>query len=235
MRLSELLQNLALGELAGSSLVEIGQYQIKQSELPRVITFVNQALEYFYSNFPLKTNDCIIKLQDGITRYYLDSDYAITSIGLNNLPKYLIDSADKPFKDDVLHILDVSSISGISFTINDRYSDINVNTPEYNCVEVLHNLGQEYLKIQYQARHPKISINEHLDSNTKIHIPSSYETVLQTYIAVLVFNAMGGSHLQESNALFAKFKTLTEELKLSGIGILNDSVISIKPQLRGWI
>ena len=46
---------------------------------------------------------------------------------------------------------------------------------------------------------------------------------------------MGGEHLQESNALFAKFKTLTEELKLQGIGTVTTVGTNIRPMLRGWL
>ena len=68
-----------------------------------------------------------------------------------------------------------------------------------------------------------------------INIPSSYRTALQTYVACLVLQNMGGEHLQESNALFAKFKTLTEELKLHGIGTITTVGTNIKPMLRGLI
>ena len=46
---------------------------------------------------------------------------------------------------------------------------------------------------------------------------------------------MGGEHLNESNALYAKFKTIIEELKLNGIGTVTQSGLNIKPKLRGWI
>lgn len=233
MKVKDFLQQIALGELSGSHLIDVDNYQLDEKHLPKVLHFLNQGLEYFYSNFPLRTNEVVIKLTNGITRYYLDSDYAFSND--SRFIKFIMDTPDRPFQDDVLHITEVVSTSGLVFTINDPNSDINVNIPEYNCIEVINNHQQQYLLIKYLANHPKIKLTETYSSNVKIHIPSSFETALQTYVACLVYNSMGGKHLNESNALFAKFKTLTEELKLTGIGTLTQSGVNIKPQLRGWI
>lgn len=232
MKLSEFLQDIALGELSGSSLVEVGSYEIDKNQIGRVIHALNQGLEYFYSNFPLKTNEVIIRRIVGITRYYLDSDYSIYSSGSI---KYICDTPENKFRDDVLHITSVSDTNGYEFPLNDSNNPISVHTPEYNCVQVSDNIGSNYLVVRYQAGHPRIPLTETADSQVQIQIPSSYRTALQTYVACLVLQNLGGQHHNESNALFAKFKTLTEELKLSGIGLITQSGINMKPQLRGWI
>ena len=233
MKLSELFQNLALGELSSSSLVSIGSYEIDSNQLPKVIHSVNQALEYFYSNFPLKLNEVVIQLRQDTSLYYLDSEYAYSNPNGSNY-KFICDSLEKPFQDDVLHILEVSDTSGNIFPLNDSNSAYSIHTPEYNCIRT-NNINRQYLVVKYQANHPKIPLTETISSNVRIQIPSSYRTALQTYVACLVLQNMGGSHLSESNALFAKFKTLTEELKLQGIGTVTQTGSNIKPQLRGWI
>lgn len=233
MKLRDLLQNLALGELSSSSLVSIASYEIDKEQLPRVIHSVNQALGYFYSNFPLKTNEVIIKVRQDTSLYYLDSEYAYSNPNGSNY-KFILDSLEKPFSNDVLHILEVSNTSGYIYPLNDSMSSISIHTPEYNCIK-LNNVKDEYLVIKYQASHPIIPLTEPYNSNVRIQIPSSYRAALQTYVACLVLQNMGGGHLNESNAMFAKFKTLTEELKLQGIGTVTQTGSNIKPQLRGWI
>lgn len=224
LKLKDFLQNIALGELQSSPLIPIGAWEINPDRVPQVIQALNQGLEYFYSNFPLKINEVIIKLEKGTTRYYLDSFY-----------DYIQDTPEKPFKDDVLHILAVRSTNGREYTINDDYGTFSIHTPEYNCVQVNGTIPENYLVIQYQAKHPDIPLTEPMSSNFPIHIPSSYRTALQTYVACLVLQNMGGEHLTESNALFAKFKTLTEELKQQGIGTTTTVVTNIKPMIRGWL
>lgn len=233
MKLKDLFQNLALGELSNSSLVEIGQFEIDKKQLPKVIHAANQTLEYFYSNFSLKINEVIIQLSEGISRYYLDHDYAFSNLDSNI--KYIMDTYENPFQNDVLHILQVKSLNGYSYPLNDLNSNIAIHTPEYNCIQISDMVQDRFLVITYQAGHQRIPLTEQLNSNFAIQIPSSYRTALQTYIACLVLQNMGGNHINESNALFAKFKTLTEELKLQGIGTITQTGINIKPQLGGWI
>lgn len=232
MKLKELFQNLALGDLSSSPLVGIGAFELDPTHLPKVIHSINQALEYFYTNFPLKTNTVIIHLRPDTSLYCLDSDYAYSVP--NDLPKFILDTPEKPFINDVLHILEVSNTEGRIYPLNDDLAMASVSTPEYNCIRT-QNIQDKYLVIKYLASHPIISLHEPLDSNVRIQIPSSYRSALQTYVACIVLHNMGGVHLQESNALFAKFKTLTDELKLQGIGTITQTGSNIKPILRGWL
>lgn len=144
-----------------------------------------------------------------------------------------MDTHDNPFKDDVIHIQKVMSTDGLVFSLNDPNSMYNVNTPEFNCVQTGYIGNTQYLVVEYMAKHPKISLTEPLDSNCRVSIPSSYETVFQTYVACLLLQSMG--EYDKSNALYAKFKTIIEELKNNGIGIAEETGINIKPQLGGWI
>lgn len=233
MKLSEFLQDIALGELSGSSLVEVGSYEIDRNQIPRVIHALNQGLEYFHSNFPIKENMVVIKLQTGITKYYLDSMYAYSNP--TGSIKFICDTYHKPFLDDVLHIQSVSNSNGFTYPLNDDFDNLSIRTPEFNCIEIPEDIKSEYLIIKYQANHPRIPLDIQDYSQVHVQIPSSYRTALQTYVACLVLQNLGGQHHNESNALFAKFKTLTEELKLNGIGVITQTNTNIKPQLRGWV
>lgn len=233
MKLSEFFQNIALGELSSTPCVDIDNFEILPMYRPRVINALNQALEYFYSNFPLKISEVTVQLQEGMSRYYLDSAYAFSNP--SDEPKFIVDSKENPFQDDVLHILEVSDSNGYVYPLNSDLVLVSVSTPEYNCIKVPDRVKEKYLVVKYQANHHKIPLQEPMNSNYKILIPSSYKSALQTYVACLILQNMGGVHLNESNALFAKFKTLTEELKEQGIGTITQTGINIKPQLRGWI
>ena len=232
VKLKNFLQNIALGELQSSPLVPIGSWELNPDRVPQVIHALNQGLEYFYSNFPLKTNEVLIRIYPEITRYYLDSHYGYKG---NSFKQYIIDTPDRPFEDDVLHILAVCSSTGEEYNINDDYGSFSIHTPEYNCIQVNGQIPEHYLVVQYRAKHPDIPLTEPMSSEMPIHIPSSYRAALQTYVACFVLQNMGGEHLQESNALFAKFKTLTEELKQHGIGTTTTVGTNIKPMLRGWL
>lgn len=234
MKLKDFLTNIAITDLQGSPFIERGDYKISEKDLPRVISYLNQGLEYFSANYLIKTNRVVIKLKNGITKYYLDSSHAYSTSGSIHT-KYICDTLDNPFQDDVLLITDIQGSRGTHFSINDRYNYPNVELLEYNCIELEQFYGEEYLIVSYVAKHPTISLTEPRDSNVDIRIPSSYIVPLQTYVACLLYQSMGGGHIQESNALFAKFSTLMEKINLSGIGSVPNLETNIKPELGGWI
>lgn len=233
MKLSEFFQNIALGELASSPYVQLNGFALDKEQLPRVIHSLNQALEYFYSNFPLKISQVIIERKVGISRYYLDADYAYSNPEQHI--KYIVDTLENPFQNDVLHILSVKNTDGYEYPLNDSMAFNKIMTPEYNCISVDDYVKASHLVITYMAGHPKIPLTEPIDSNYRIQIPSSYRTALQTYVACLLFHNLGGDKVGVSNALFGKFRTLTEELKAQGIGTVTQTGSNIKPLLRGWI
>lgn len=234
MKLSDFLQDIALNELQGSSVVELGGWVITKEHLPKVIQAINQSLEYFFSNFPLKQSQVVLVLQDGISRYYLDSDYAMSNY--NTLtPKYIMDSAHEPFENDVLQIFQVSTESGISLGINDHVNPMSVFLPEFNCVQVPDSIRQhKNLVVTYRACHKRIPLDTTYDTKLTVNIPASYNGALQAYVASIIYNALGGEYTQQAHFYYGKFKTLVEELKLQGIGEESMLGINIKPMLRGW-
>ena len=53
MKFKDLVQDLALGELQSTPLVEVGTFEINPMYLPKLIQVINRSLEHFYSQFPL--------------------------------------------------------------------------------------------------------------------------------------------------------------------------------------
>lgn len=238
MRLKELFQNLALGELAGSPFVELNGYELDSTKLPRVIHAINQALTYIHTTFHIKQRQVVIQLKEAQANYYLDSDYAVSN-HTSIMPKYILDTESDKYTDDVLSILGVFGIDGTSFPLNDSYAIGSVFTPEYNCIQVPEDLkaaGYRQLVVVYKANHTKININEPMDSRVTINLPSSYDSLLQSYVAYILYMNMGGDgQMNKGSQFFAKVNTLTAQLKEQGIGIITQTGTNIKPQLRGWV
>ena len=70
MQFKDLIQDLALGELQGTPMVEVGEFDINPKFLPKVIQVINRSLEHFYSVFPLKEKQVLLELKPGISHYY---------------------------------------------------------------------------------------------------------------------------------------------------------------------
>lgn len=237
MRLGDFFDDIGLGELSSSNVTELEGYEIRDISLPKVIQSLNQALKLLYSKYPFKQSQVIIQLKHGISRYYLDSDYANSNTD-SNFSKYILDTAHEPFIDDLLQIQGVFDENGRELSLNDTFSFYSVNTPEYNCVQVSDEVmnNTKFLTVVYRAAHPRISPNEPRNSKVKINIPASFDAVLATYTASLIFMNEGGeAYIQIGNALYAKFKSLEQELNTQGIGQVPETGINMKPVLGDWI
>lgn len=234
MKFSQLIQDLALGELQSTPMVEVGEFQINAKFLPKVISVINRSLEHFYSVFPLSEKQILIQLRNGISHYYLDRRYAYSNQESDSV-KYIIDTHLNPFNNDVLQIIEVSTIDGRSLAINDIHSNFGVLTPQPNCIHVPYDLGVKQLSVVYQASHQVIPLSEPATSNMEIEIPIAMHSAFMAYVACLVLQNMGGNKLNESNAFFAKYQTQMEMLKQQGIGTKTQTGTNIKPYIREWI
>lgn len=234
MKLKDLIQDLALGELQDTPMVETNTFDIQPKQLPKLIQIINRSLEHFYSVFYLKEKQVLIKLLPSVSHYYLDSRYAESNHTANNI-KYIIDSDLNPFNDDVLQIVEVSTTDGRSLAVNDIHASFGVLTPQPNCIHVPLSLGIDYLSVVYQAAHQKIPLSESVTSEFEIEIPLAMVSAFMAYVACLVLQNMGGNKLNESNAFFAKYQTQMEILKQQGIGYKTQTGTNIKPYIREWI
>ena len=91
-----------------SSSINIGgddNGDIASNHYPKVINAINLAMIDLYTEFPVKVRGMTIQLYSHITEYYLDSDYAATNTESTEVYKYITDTANNPFTDDVIHIV----------------------------------------------------------------------------------------------------------------------------------
>ncbi len=234
MKFNVLLEDLALGELGGTSAIETGSYKISEANLPKLIQIINRSLEHFYSMFYLKENTVIIQLRNGISHYYLNSEFAESNHD-STKTKFIKDNALFPFNDDIIQIIEIADLNGNSIAINDIYAQYGVMLPQPNCVHVPRDLGISELSIVYQAAHQRIPLTEPADSVFEIAIPIPMVSAFMAYIACLWLHNVGGNSHQESNAFFAKYQTQIQMLKQQGIGVKQYTGINIKPYLRGFI
>lgn len=237
MKLSDVLQELALGELQNTPAVEVGNFEIQPLFVPRVIHAINSALTNFYSMFLLKESQLLIQLYKGMSHYYLDYRHAKSnhSVEDGGYIKYILDTDFEPFQDDVINILEVSSLDNISIPMDDITNKFGVYIPEFNCIKIPDNFNHTHLSVTYQANHVMIPLTEPANSRFMVNIPTAMKQAFYSYVACLTLHNMGGNNIQESNAYYAKYMTLMEGLKQQGIGVKSQVGINIKPYVNNWI
>lgn len=234
MKFKDLIQDLILGDLQATPLVETGSFGVNPKYLPKLISSINKALENFYSIFDLKENSITLELKPHISHYYLHSDYAYSNHAVKNV-KYIVDNDLNPFCDDVVLILDVSTLDGRALAINDPHSLFGVMLPEPKCIHIPMDLGVKYLNVLYKAGHQLIPLTEPETSEFEINIPNGMYSAFSAYVACLFLQTMGGSKLEQSNALFARYSTQVQLLQANGIGLKQEIGTNYKPYIREWI
>lgn len=234
MKFKDVIQDLALGDLEGTPAVEVDSFEIQLKYLPKVIHSINRGLEFFYSRFVLKESQLLVKLVDGISHYYLDSKYALSNHSTDGI-KYIIDNDLNPFNDDVIQILNVATLSGRELSIDDMYSGYGILLPEYNCIHVPMDIGEDYLSVVYQAGHKKIPLTEPATSSYEIELPKPMYSAFLAYVASTVLMNMGGTKVNEAALMYQKYEGLIRELINQGIGYKVQTGINIKPFIREWI
>ncbi|MFX9003598.1 hypothetical protein ABTN42_18910, partial [Acinetobacter baumannii] len=112
MKLSDIFDQLAYGELSQLALVADGE--IIPKDVNRIIAQVNMGLAELHKRFMLKRKTLTLQALDDVIRYPLLSKYA-ESKGAE-LP-YILDK-DEPFSDDIIEILSVHDENGRELALN---------------------------------------------------------------------------------------------------------------------
>lgn len=234
MLLKDLFQDLALGELQGSPVVETGGFTVADMQVPKVIQAINQALEHFYSIYPLKEAQVIIEMIPEMYHYYVSSEFAMSNDSAKY--KYVMDSKENPYEDDLLKVLEVRTLTGEPVSIDDTYARLGVKLPEFNCLVPTEELRKyEKVVVRYKAKHKRIPYDEPIDSRWIVNIPASYSGALQAYIASNIYNALGGGeYAQLGQFYFGKYKSLMEELMAVGFGSNQTLGINTGLYRGGW-
>lgn len=193
MKVSELFQRLALGELSNLSMADETTSTLKSEAYPKIILYTNEALLKIYSRFVLLEKDLLIEQVDGITNYELRAKYAEFAGSELGAPfRYIKDLEEEPFEDDVIRILQAFHISGGVYPLNDRDNRNSLFTPSPLVLQVPEPDPGIPLAVTYQARHPKLSTSEDDPTEQVVDIPHYLENALQQLIAAKVFQHMGG-------------------------------------------
>jgi len=150
MKLSNIFEYLAQGELAQHYVATSSCGSIEPENYHKLIPNINMALLELYKRFPVVRKGVLIAVNPLITNYPLREKYAINST-LSSPDKYIMDSPEEPFKGDILLIEDVVDEIGTVLYLNEDTTQYAIYTPTFDTVTIpAPELGQ-YLNIGYRA------------------------------------------------------------------------------------
>ena len=220
MNVEELFQRLSFGELANLSIGSDGTGEIPLDKQPRIIHFANNALNALYTRFVHRLNYVTVEMQEGIQRYELTAIHAVTNTTPSNTaPRYIIDTVEEPFLNDVVRIVTADWLSptvevpGSGLVPLGDYNgemvppDTTIRLVSYNTLFVKNPVAGELIEVQYQARHVKLAIPAVLTE--EILLAPSLEEALEKHIAAAVYSSMDGENQM------VKARTLREEFEMA--------------------
>lgn len=235
MKLSQIFEQLQYGELSQVALGGDGEeeFGIEVENYPRVVAHINMGLTELHKRFPLKVSTVNIQMVEGISTYYIDIDYSISSG--TQLVKYLIDSPEVPFKDDLLKVVSIANDENELFDINDKNSDTPIYSYTYNSITVPVVDPNQTLLVTYRADHEKI---DHQDLNPEtqdVDLPPSYLEALLYYVASRVYSGrplLDGK--DESLKYFQLFESACD--KITELNLMDSSICTNnKLDINGWV
>jgi len=231
MRLVELLDFLRYSDIRSFNLTQDKSYELKEEAYPVIGACLNRAIRKIHTDFNLRQREVIIQVRQEIDRYYLRSHHAIT----NDDPgyaKYLIDTRELPFRDDLVQVLRVRDEYGRDYTINTIGSPHNVMLPEYDCIEVPVDETEPALSVIYQAHCGYIDVTQ---KNQEIYIPTYVEEAVQLYLMYLIANTQANQvDQQKAQFLLMRYKDEIIELKNTGIVYSPTQYITTQFEEKGW-
>lgn len=235
MTLEELFKKLSYTHLSELSISGQGSGQVVEEHQPKLIQRANECLHALYARFPLRIRTIVLETYAAVNEYFLRPDFALFS-GSMETYKYIIDTDDIPFPNDVLMIESVVDEDGELIAVNDANDDDSWHFTGYDSLSIDEPVTGDRFKIRYRAEPDEIPFGPYVDiKNTVIPIPRVLEAAMLAYIAGHTYGnmSMEGAMAKSQNFLdmFENECKIVEERNL-----LNSSMgnTNLKPQLNGW-
>jgi len=233
MLLSEIFEYLSYGELSQLALGSADDGGIQSKDYPKVISYINLALIELYKRFSLREKQLIIQLDDSITDYKLHNDYAVSNTESAEPIKYIIDTAQVPFTNDVLQIERIKNADDEEFVLNDLDEDLSLYTPTYDIIQISYPEDETTMTVTYRAYPDKISLQGTSPSGTEVALPEQLLEALLAYVAHRAYGSMQTTEGAQGTTYYSKFLAAVRTVKETG-GILEINNSNHRLDSNGW-
>ncbi len=232
MFLSDLFDQLAVGELSQLCIGDADGIGIQACDYAKILPHINLGLLELYKRFPLRAQEVIIQQYDQIQLYELNSKYAVSNTESLEPIKYIMDSEYQPFKDNVLKIEKVFNEQGEELYLNDFDQYWSYQIQSYNTIQVPYPEKENAFVVTYRAGPDKIELTGLNPSIQEVPVPPAMLDALLYFIGSRVYSNMNSDNNAEGNNYMQKFelackkieelnlvqKRSNENLKLDGLG-----------------
>lgn len=223
MTLLDILKDLTYGELAdlhiGNLIPGESDNEPDPHQYEQIVGYINLGLNELYKRFLLKTREIYVEEHAEISLYKLHSDYALTNTAspIAEADRYIIDSVDAPFVDDVLKIEEVYDEEGNKLPMNDYTEDLSVFTPSFNVIQVPYPQDEVTIAVQYRATHPRIAANVATEADEiEVELPNSLRDALLYFVGSRAHRA---TNVEKSADYWQMFKKACDDVDMYGLEV----------------
>lgn len=240
MKLSEIFQALTYGELRQLNIGGAEASGITKENQNEILTHVNLGLTELHKRFLLREGRVTLQLLPGVRTYTVSKKHAQSNLESWGVEKYILDSMDQPFEDDLLKIERVYDANGQELGLNasEGYGHpLNVRTVSMNTLVLPELLEGDTVDVVYRANHPQLIREDNSFDPTEIEVdlPYSHLEALLFYVASRVMNPIGaGGGFHEGNNYAAKFEAACALLDNQGLR-LDVGEGNTRLQRNGWV
>ncbi|WP_051299007.1 hypothetical protein [Marinobacterium litorale] len=235
MLLSDIFSHLTEGELSQYFFGTGENGQIDPADYPKIISQINLGLTNLHTRLPLKQQEVIVDQQVGNSIYTLHSDFAVSNTGSTEPVKYIIDTADEPFEDNILVIERVYMEDGTKLPLNDADSAMAVYTPKYNVIQIPFETIGSAVSIIYRADHPRIPTDIADPTTFEVDLSFAYLEPLLYYVGSRITGSFQNQEaVQNSGFLYSKYEKALLDIQNSNL-LQNETINNTKLEMRGWV
>lgn len=248
MKLQEIFDQLTTGEFSQISLGGQQAGVINELNRGKVMNHLNLGLTALYSRFTLKENSIKLQLIPLVDTYVITSNYAVNARKARADVRYLIDTPEMPFADDIVKFKKVQTEEGVDLDLNNHGNRLSVFTPSATTVKVPRgmvtgdqnlpaSMRTDSLTLTYQASHPFLAegIGFFDPKRLDVELPPTHLTALLWFVASRAHNPIGmGQEFNSGNTYYAKYENECARLEGNGLDVDQDSD-SDRLERNGWI
>jgi hypothetical protein len=170
----------------------------------------------------LRADECYVQLSEEIAIYQIDYRYAQSNLASTVPTKYIMDTVENPFPDNLLKIEEVYNEVGEKLFLNDPDEELSIYTPSFNTIQVPWPNDFNIVAVQYRADHPTIAYDIGMNPNeVYLDLPRQLREALLFYVAARVYAGIN-TEKPEANAYFQKYVGLIQKIHDKGLYITTD-------------
>ena len=217
MYLSEIFEHLSYGELSQLFLGDSLQGSIQESQYGKIASFVNIGLVDLYKKFALREKEVIIQQYDTLNYYVLVDDYAVSNVASMASPKFILDSVEKPFINDVLQIQYVKDADGLDIPLNSLNQTNSIFTPEETVLHIPEPVNETLITVTYRVYPAKIALDNINPFAVTIDLPEFLLPALLSYVGYRAHIALPDGEASKALSYYGKYRKICEEVELLGL------------------